>query len=69
MKKVNKRREQLFYANELPLTRKQRLLKLRVQVIEATINELRERIFGFSELKKLREDEKNIYEPLVADGV
>ena len=40
-----------------------------VQVVEATINELKERIVGFSELKKLREDEKNIYEPLVADGV
>ena len=51
------------------LNQKQRLLKQEVQVVEATINELKERIVGFSELKKLREDEKNIYEPLVADGV
>ena len=61
--------EQLFYARMNSLNQEQRLLKQEEQVVEAKINELKERILGFSELKKLREDEKNIYEPLVADGV
>ena len=67
--KILRTQEQLFYARMSSLNQKQRLLKQEVQVVEATINELKERIVGFSELKKLREDEKNIYEPLVADGV
>ena len=61
--------EQLFYARMNSLNQEQQLLQQEEQVVEAKINELKERIFGFSELKKLREDEKNIYEPLVADGV
>ena len=61
--------EQLFYARMNSLNQEQQLLKQEEQVVEAKINELKERILGFSELKKLREDEKNIYEPLVADGV
>tara|TARA_B100000575_G_scaffold294311_1_gene309419 strand:- start:357 stop:1613 length:1257 start_codon:yes stop_codon:yes gene_type:complete len=61
--------EQLFYARMNSLNQEQKLLKQEEQVVEAKINELKERILGFSELKKLREDEKDIYEPLVADGV
>ena len=61
--------EQLFYARMNSLNQEQQLLQQEEQVVEAKINELKERILGFSELKKLREDEKNIYEPLVADGV
>ena len=61
--------EQLFYARMNSLNQEQQLLQQEEQVVEAKINELKERILGFSELKKLREDEKNIYEPLVVDGV
>ena len=61
--KILRTQEQLFYARMSSLNQKQRLLKQEVQFVEATINELKERIVGFSELKKLREDEKNIYEP------
>ncbi len=61
--------EQLFYARMNSLNQEQQLLQQEEQVVEAKINELKERILGFSELRKLREDEKNIYEPLVADGV